>query len=97
MLTITPSAADAIRELVESNGLPAEGGLRLARATAGNGSGQAVELELAAEPGPADDVVDEGDAHVFIDPDLVPLVDDLRLEAAGDGERVGFALVGPQT
>jgi Fe-S cluster assembly iron-binding protein IscA len=94
MLTLTPDAAQTIERLLEGPEVPDAGGLRIAAAESMNGDGEAraLQVALAAEPAPKDVVVEEAGARVFIEPTVVPFLDDKLLDVAVDGERTQFSL-----
>lgn len=82
MLTLTPSAATAIRAIVEGSDLPEAGGLRIADDPAG----ASLTLSLAAVPAEDDQVVAESGARVFLAPKAATMLDDKTLDAGTDGE-----------
>ncbi|MGH2924314.1 MAG: HesB/IscA family protein [Solirubrobacterales bacterium] len=94
MLTITTEAADAIREVVEAAAVPGTGGMRISTApVASNGSGPTLELSVASEPAPEDEVVDDEGAHVFVDPLAAAHLDGKVLDADYEpGGSVSFTL-----
>ena len=51
-----------------------------------------VQSANAEAPEDDDHVVEEGDVHVFIDPEIVGELDDQTLEATTADERIRFAL-----
>jgi iron-sulfur cluster assembly protein len=87
MLTITETAAEAIRAIVEESELPDEAGLRFALDSVGEGE---VRLEVAVTPEPAagDAEVESAGAHVYLDPEAAVVLDDKVLDAqpTGDGQ-----------
>ncbi len=90
MLTITDTAAEAIRGIVAAPELPEGAGLRIAtQPSAGSSS---LEVTVAAPPAETDQVVSEAGARVFVEADAVPLLDDKLLDAQIEGTRVGFTL-----
>ena len=92
MLTITPSAAAAIENIVASaSDVPDTGGLRIVHQPGPDGQA-GFGLSLAAGPEPDDEVVEERSASIFMEPETATLLDDKVLDAAVDGERVGFML-----
>ncbi len=91
MLTITDTAAEAIRGIVAAPELPEGAGLRIATA-AGSGDAGTLEVSVAETPAETDQVVSEAGARVFVEADAVPLLDDKRLDAQIEGTRVGFML-----
>jgi Fe-S cluster assembly iron-binding protein IscA len=91
VLTITPSAADAIRQLVEHSDVPESGGVRIA---AGEPTEQGTPLQLALVEGPepGDEVIGADAAAVFLEPLVAEVLEDTILDAhISDGE-VEFAL-----
>lgn len=91
MLTLTDTAAEAIRGIVAAPELPDGAGLRIATQP-GSGEAAALEVSVAETPAETDQVVDESGARVFVEADAVPLLDDKLLDAQIDGTRVGFML-----
>jgi Fe-S cluster assembly iron-binding protein IscA len=89
VLTLTDQAVTAIRDLTTQPGLPDDTGLRIAPedGTAG------LALSLSAGPQAGDQVIEEGDVHVFVQPDAAATLDDKALDAqvSQDGE-VSFLL-----
>lgn len=90
MLTLSPSAVQAVDSLLEGPEIPDAAGLRIGA----SGESQ-FTLELAAEPAPDDQVIEEGGARVFVDAAAAPILDDVVLDARTDGEQVAFALARP--
>jgi Fe-S cluster assembly iron-binding protein IscA len=89
VLTLTDQAVAAIRNLTTQPGLPAETGLRIAPDAGAGG------LALSLTPGPqdGDQVIEEADVQVFLQPDAAITLDDQALDAqvSQDGE-VSFVL-----
>ena len=87
MLTITPTAAQAIEAIVASEG--EEAGIRITQEPADDGQ---VGLALTVAPAPEaeDQVVVEEGARVFLPPDAAELLDDMALDAQIEGTSVGF-------
>jgi iron-sulfur cluster assembly protein len=89
MLIVTTDAAEVIRGLMESGA----GGLRISTGPQSmNGHGPALQVELAAEPGEEDEVVDVEGAQVFVDPAAAPALEDKVLDAETDGGELMFAV-----
>jgi iron-sulfur cluster assembly protein len=89
MLVITNDAADVIRGLMDSGA----GALRIAPAApTSNGHGPALLLELAPEPEVEDEILNADGAQVFVDPGVVPTLEDKVLDAHVDGEQLEFAV-----
>ncbi len=91
MLTLTDTAAEAIRGIVAAPELPDGAGLRIATQP-GPGEVSTLEVSVAETPAETDQVVDESGARVFVEADAVPLLDGKLLDAQIDGTRVGFML-----
>lgn len=91
MLTITDTAAEAIRGIVAAPELPEGAGLRIATSPGAEQAG-ALEVSVAETPAETDQVVAESGARVFVEADAVPLLDDKLLDAQIEGTRVGFTL-----
>jgi len=91
VLTITDTAAEAIRGIVAAPELPEGAGLRIATA-ADSGEAATLEVSVAETPAETDQVVAEAGARVFVEADAVPLLDDKLLDAQIEGTRVGFVL-----
>lgn len=91
MLVITDNAAEAIRGIVATPGVPDGAGLRIAIQEASAQPG-VLEVSVAAEPEDSDQVVDESGARVFLEQRVVELLDDKQLDAQVEGASVGFTL-----
>jgi iron-sulfur cluster assembly protein len=91
VLAISPAASEAIKGLVAASELPPDGGVRISSHPQGPGI---FELSLAPEAGAADAVVEEQGATVFLDDEVVPLLDDKTLDAQTQGDQVTFTFVG---
>ncbi len=94
MLAVTSSAAEAIRDIAVA--LPEAAGIRLASLPGLplNAFGPDTRLEIQPVPAPdeADEVLDEQGARVFIEPSLVPHLDDKVLDVEMDGPQATFVL-----
>ncbi|HEV7773503.1 MAG TPA: HesB/YadR/YfhF-family protein [Conexibacter sp.] len=90
MLTLTDTAAEAIRGIVAAPELPDGAGLRIA--TQPDAEQASLEVSVAESPAETDQVVSEAGARVFVEADAVPLLDDKLLDAEIEGTRVGFML-----
>lgn len=88
MLTLSQSAVEAVDGLLHHPEVPDDAGLRISPA----GESQ-LTIELAAEPAPGDQVIEEGGARVFVDPDAAPMLDDAELDARDEGGQVAFGLL----
>lgn len=90
MLTLSPSAVEAVDGLLHRPEVPEDAGLRIRSA----GESQ-LSIAIAAEPGPDDQVIEEGGARVFVEPEAVPMVDNVELDARMQGDQVAFGLTIP--
>jgi iron-sulfur cluster assembly protein len=87
MLTLSQSAVEAVDNLLSTPEIPDEAGLRIRPA----GESQ-LTVELAAEPAPGDQVIEEAGARVFVDSDAAPMLDNAELDARMEGDQVAFGL-----
>jgi iron-sulfur cluster assembly protein len=96
MLTLTPTAADAVRALVAGSPVNDDtGGIRI---SAGEETPQGTPLELALVDAPeaADEEIDAGGAHVFLEPEVAGALGDKVLDASIEsGGQVRFSVRGP--
>jgi iron-sulfur cluster assembly protein len=96
MLTLTPTAADAVRALVA--GAPVSddtGGIRI---SSGEQTPQGTPLELALVDAPeaADEEIEAGGAHVFLEPQVAGILGDKVLDAhVESGGQVRFSVLEP--
>ena len=94
MLHITTAAAEAIEEITES--VPGSAGVRITALpnASTNGSGPIAVFDFypAEEPGAGDQVVEDQGVQVFLEPEVVPLLDDKLLDAELDGDEVRFTV-----
>lgn len=87
MLTLSPSAVQAVDSLLHNHEVPEDAGLRID--TAGESQ---FTLEIVPEPAPGDQVIEEGGARVFVDSEAAPMLDDAELDARLEGDEVAFGL-----
>jgi iron-sulfur cluster assembly protein len=87
MLTLTPSAVEAVDLLLHSPDVPDHAGMRI-----GTDGGSQLTLDIAGEPASGDQVIEERGARVFVDSAAAPLLDGAELDARREGDRVAFAL-----
>jgi Fe-S cluster assembly iron-binding protein IscA len=91
MITLTTEATAAIRELVGSAELPDTGGLRLDTSEpTQNGAPPSLALALVETPSASDEVIEEGDVHVFVSQEAAPLLDGRELDARSEAGGVTF-------
>jgi Fe-S cluster assembly iron-binding protein IscA len=96
MLTLSESAATAIRELSSQPGMPTRAGLRIVPNQENTG-GPAFAASLSAGPSPQDQVVESGQARVYLESQVVEPLEDKVLEADVDEQGIVEFRVSPQS
>jgi iron-sulfur cluster assembly protein len=91
VLTLTPTAAEVVRTLVDQSAAPESGGLRIA-ASESDVEGVSLELSLVGEPEALDETVEQEGATVYLDPGAAELLDDKLLDAQVAEDHVTFVL-----
>ncbi len=92
MLTLTPTAAEAVQALVAGTEIDDQtGGLRISPGEA-IAERSALRLELVNQPEPTDNEIAAGDAHVFLEETVAEALDDKVLDASVESGRVQFKL-----
>ncbi len=95
MLTLTPTAAAVVTNLLENADLPETARVRIQRG-GDEGEEQAIGIAIVDHPGDDDEPVPAGpDNEVFLAPDIARLLDDQVLDADIEDGNVAFTL-GPQ-
>jgi len=89
MLTLTPVASEAIRQLSAQTDDPESTGIRISPGPE-TPDGTALELTLVEEPEPEDEKVDDDGATVYLEPHVAGFLDDKVLDAQVDEGRVTF-------
>lgn len=92
MLTVSPTASEAIALLVENSDVPESGGIRIA-AGEPTAQGTPLSLSLVEAPQPDDEVITGGDASVFLEPEVAPYLEQTVLDAQVNEGEIAFALV----
>jgi iron-sulfur cluster assembly protein len=93
MLMLTPSAQEAIRQIVANAPIDDDtGGLRIAPGEPTE-EGVPLEMTLVDEPESGDQDAGPPDAHVYVDPRAVEVLDDKLLDAQLQDDSIGFALL----
>jgi len=87
MLTLSESAVEAVDRLLRTPEIPDDAGLRIRPA----GESQ-LTIEIAPEPAPGDQVVEQGGARVFVDSEAAPMLENAELDARMEGDQVAFGL-----
>jgi Fe-S cluster assembly iron-binding protein IscA len=94
MLTITPTAADVIKEIAGAT--PDVAGIRLSvgAGLSMNGHAPPPVLDVALSPEPTEDdaTIEEDGARVFFEPSLAPFLEDKVLDIGSDDDQVRFVL-----
>jgi Fe-S cluster assembly iron-binding protein IscA len=91
MLTLTQSAKEMVRDIVDAGEAPEGSGLRIATAEDADGE-PALSLEVASAPAEGDQVVDEDGTRVFLEPAAASLLDDKVLDAEKHDDHFHFSL-----
>ncbi len=91
MLNLTDDAQTLVRDITDRPEVPEGGGLRIAPAPSAEG----LEVSLAAEPAPGDQVIDSGGARVFVEQQVASLLEQSTLDADSSGAGSGFVLTQP--
>jgi Fe-S cluster assembly iron-binding protein IscA len=93
MLTLTPTAEEAVRQIVANSPISDEsGGLRIAPGEP-TPDGVPLELSIVGSPEPDDQDAGAPDAHVYLEPSAAEALDDKVLDAEVEDGNVGFALL----
>lgn len=88
VLTITPAAAEALRQIRETDDLGDGTGLRVTARL--DGDEVAIELDMVEGPHDGDEVVEQGGARVFLDPESAGLLTEVELDVEEHGDHVHF-------
>jgi Fe-S cluster assembly iron-binding protein IscA len=92
MLMITQDAAEAIAQALAEE--PDSSGFRIAERTYSlNGSGPAIQMELASAPEDEDEVIEDQGVRLFVDPQTAKTLDGKVLDAEIEEGEVRFALL----
>ena len=91
MLTLTPTAAEAVRGLVAGSSIEGTGGIRIAPA-APTPEGTPMQVTVADKAAETDETVDERGAKVFVAAEAAPFLDHKVLDADVDAGRVRFTI-----
>jgi iron-sulfur cluster assembly protein len=93
VLTLTPTAEEAVRQIVANAPISDEtGGLRIAPGQL-TPDGVSLELSIVDSPEPDDQEAGAPDAHVYLEPSTADALDDKVLDAHVEGGNIGFALL----
>ena len=92
MLTLTPNAESAIRDILTTSSLTDEGGGLRISADPGSDGQVGFRLALVEAPEPQDSVVEDVSVPVYVGPDAKPLLDGGVLDATTQDEGVTFTV-----
>lgn len=97
MLTLTPTAAEAVRQLSGASGLEPDPGLRISPGDP-TPQGTPLQLELTAGPLEDDQTVEDDGAFVYMQSEIAEFLDDKLLDATVDSGGVRFTIsdAGPE-
>jgi iron-sulfur cluster assembly protein len=97
VLTLTSTAADAIRQLMTSARASAEphAGIRISPGEPGP-TGTPLELALADAPEATDQTIEHRGATLFVEENAAELLDDKILDASVEADGVHFTILEPQ-
>lgn len=93
MLTLTPSAAEALATARSQQGIPDDATLRVAAAPAGNGEQPGITIGFVDEPMEGDQT---GDAHglpICVAPEVAESLSDATIDTQVEGEQTRLVLV----
>ena len=91
LLALTDTAVEAVKHIVSSSAEASEtGGLRLVAEQAGTQTN--FQLSVVPLPAEDDEVIEEQDARVFLEPEAASLLDDKVLDATVEQDKVAFTI-----
>jgi iron-sulfur cluster assembly protein len=93
-LTLTTKAIDEVRKFMESEGIGAEGGLRV-RVMPGGCSGFQYGLDVEDAPRDGDDVLDTSGLRVFVDPFSGQYLEGIEIDYVSSVMGSGFTFKNP--
>ncbi len=91
MLTISPTASEAIAMLAQGTAAPDAAGVRIA-AGEPTAEGTPLALSLVEGPQPQDEIIVGEQGTVFVEPQVAPYLEDSVLDAQVNDGEVAFAL-----
>jgi iron-sulfur cluster assembly protein len=97
VLTVTPTAADAVRQLLASARASAEphAGVRISSGVPGPAD-TPLQVALADEPEAADQTIEDGGATVFVEASAAEFLDDKIIDASVEADGVRFTILEPR-
>ena len=91
MLSMTDTAAEAVRQLVAGSGLEPTPGLRISAGEPSPG-GAPLQITVMGGPEPTDQTVEDGGATVYVESEVAEYLDDKVLDAEVADAQVRFTL-----
>jgi Fe-S cluster assembly iron-binding protein IscA len=91
VLTLTDTAHEVVREMVEAAGVPDGSGLRIAADGDGDGA-ESLSLSLASGPLEGDQVLESAGSRVFVEAAAAELLDGSVLDAQRHDDHVHFSI-----
>lgn len=92
MLTLSADATQAIKQVVASTEAGESGGIRFSMTPVDQEKSR-LELAVASSPEPGDTLIGEPGAKVFLDPHVVPLLEDKILDATLEDQSAAFTIL----
>ena len=92
MLTLSADATQAIKQVVASTEAGESAGIRFSMTPVDEDKSR-LELAVASSPEPGDTQIGEPGAKVFLDPHVVPLLDDKILDATLEDQSAAFTIL----
>ncbi|MBW2270829.1 MAG: iron-sulfur cluster assembly accessory protein [Deltaproteobacteria bacterium] len=93
MITLTESAADKVRQLLETN--PQEGDALRVRVTGGGCSGLRYELAFDSQVADSDEQIEQWGVRLLVDAKSAAYLPDITLDYADGLNESGFKIVNP--
>ncbi len=91
LLALTDTAVEAVKHIVSSSEEASEtGGLRLVAEQVGTQTN--FQLSVVPLPAEDDEVIEEEDARVFLEPEAASLLDDKVLDATVEQNKIAFTI-----
>jgi Fe-S cluster assembly iron-binding protein IscA len=92
MLTLSADATEAIKQVVDSTEAGQNGGIRFSITPVDEDQAK-LELSVAASPEPGDTRIEEQGAKVYLDPNVVPLLEDKILDGTIESGNAAFTIL----
>jgi Fe-S cluster assembly iron-binding protein IscA len=93
MLTISPEASHAIRDILDASDVPDGSMFRISpQQSDGASAGESLVVSVIDTPPPDDQIVQGDDVAVCVEPSAAAVLDDKQLDATVIGEQVSFSI-----